>query len=234
VRYIPLLALQQSLYVIPAGQARFEAYVSRVQEENLFPLSLMNPMGKPHCLALLDDYLTLDTDTHVAQIVAGTLSTLEGRAALVLIDDAKGGWTNRWCVEYDLCFKPKTTDWLTVPLWTSEPADLRNVEINTKIALHRTAYTTQHGTAQTLREHLAQEGYAMREANHSTTLPVEEQEYTCEVLTPLLENTDRPTLFAALYGDEAASQLGYKSLGLSARAGLSVASLINSDRLKHL
>jgi hypothetical protein len=230
MHYVPLLALQRSLYAIPAGQARFEAYITRINENGLLPFALMNPMGKPHCLALLDDYLALDTDNQVAQVVASTLPTLEGRVALVLTDDAKGGWTNRWCVEYDLYFthpsKFSSDGWLTIPLWTSEPADLRNVETNTKLALHRTAYVMQHGPAQTLGAHLKQEGYAITNSGLlATRLPEDEQEYTRDVLMPLLDNHDRPTIFAALYGDEAASSLGYKPLGLSSRAGLSVAML---------
>jgi hypothetical protein len=229
MHYVPLLALQHSLYLVPAGQVRFEAYIAQVQAGAILPLSRMNPMGKPHCLALLDEYLALDTDAKIAQIVAGNLPTQEGRVALVLIDDAKGGWTNRWCVEYDLCFKPVATDWLTVPLWTSELADLHAVETNTKQAIYRTHFQKQHGIAQTLREHLRQERYAIEQSgalNSSLSAEEgeesEEGEYTRDVLSPLLENSDRPTLFAALYGDEAAVSLGYKPLGLSQRAGLSI------------
>jgi hypothetical protein len=78
-RYISLLALQRSLYAMPAGQARFDAYVRLINESNEagdpLPLSRMNPMGKSHCLALLDDYLALDLDAYLAPVVATILPT---------------------------------------------------------------------------------------------------------------------------------------------------------------
>ena len=47
-------------------------------------------------------------------------------------------------------------------------------------------------------------------------LESDDLEYTQEVITPLLANSDRPTVIAALFGDAAARQLGYSPLGLCA------------------
>jgi len=43
------------------------------------------------------------------------------------------------------------------------------------------------------------------------------------VIQPYLDTTDYPTLFACLYGDEAAKSVGYPPLGLSERAGFALA-----------
>lgn len=56
------------------------------------PLAVMNPMGKDHALALLDQYLAFNADELVARAVAGAesnLSNVEGRfkVALVIADD---------------------------------------------------------------------------------------------------------------------------------------------------
>ena len=250
MHYVPLLSQQRAIYAIPAGRERFDAYVTLIREENLTSLSAMNPMGKPHCATWLDDYITQEADAHLAREVNSTAPKLPGllpsaRVTAVLIDDLKGGWTNRWCVEYDLNFPASnlsinfsstfsTTssyEWLLIPLWTSEPAELKRALENTRLTLYRRAYQVMHPPTQkihrTLREHLAQEAWVRQQAaNTKQTLPVlshEEHEYTYDVLKPLLENTDRPTILASLYGDEAATSLGYKPLGLSPRAGLMIA-----------
>jgi hypothetical protein len=44
-----------------------------------------------------------------------------------------------------------------------------------------------------------------------------------EVIRTRLDATDLPTCFAALFGDEAAAQLGHAPLGLPAFAGFDVA-----------
>ena len=64
----------------------------------------------------------------------------------------------------------------------------------------------------------------MRMANASTpALDADDLAYTREVLAPLLDADDKPTLVAALFGDDAARDLGYTPLGLSRNAGLALA-----------
>jgi hypothetical protein len=47
--------------------------------------------------------------------------------------------------------------------------------------------------------------------------------YTREIITPYLSSRDYPTVIVCLFGDRAAHSLGYKSQGLSERAGLALA-----------
>ncbi len=47
--------------------------------------------------------------------------------------------------------------------------------------------------------------------------------YTREVVEPLRDATDRATIMGCLFGDEAATSLGYRSHGLSERAGVALA-----------
>lgn len=46
--------------------------------------------------------------------------------------------------------------------------------------------------------------------------------YTREVLAPLMGASDRPTVMACLYGDEAARAVGYPPQGLSDWAGFAL------------
>src|SRR3954471_23581220 len=104
--YFPLLPIQRRLQALPRDRERFQTYLRTITNADgtdieLLPLLAMNPMGKDHVTALVDELLALDADGIAAGIVAETASEhadLPGdfRAALVVADDLMGGWTNRW------------------------------------------------------------------------------------------------------------------------------------------
>ena len=65
----------------------------------------MNPMGKEHVSALLDDLLAMDADAIAAQAVADASAELANepgtfKVGMAVADDLKGGWTNRYAAEY--------------------------------------------------------------------------------------------------------------------------------------
>ena len=100
----------------------------------------------------------------------------------------------------------------------------------TLTAVYRAARIQQHGFAATLREIMAQEGYAMAMAGCSKpSLDDDELEYAREVIAPNLDSKDYPTIITSLFGDVAAVSLGYTPPGLSERAGFALAL---SDALK--
>lgn len=236
LEYVPLLKLQRELYDIPRGMDRFREYIATMVDPETrdmkLPLAPMNPMGKEHVSALLDEYVSLDADRLAAQAVREVevhLNQVSGnfKVALVMADDAMGGWTNRYASEYYLRFGNKPyhkRGWITGILWTSETPNAQSTRAEVLTAVFRTAYIQQHGFAHTLGEMLAQEGYAMVQANYTApTLADDEVEYTREVIAPHLNSKDYPTIFSCLFGDNAANLLGYDPLGLSERAGLMLA-----------
>lgn len=236
LEYAPLLKTQRDLYDIPRGTERFRKYLATMIDPETrdmkLPLAPMNPMGKEHVPALLDQYLAFDADGLAAQVVKeaeGQLRNVPGefKATLVIADDLKGGWTNRQASEYYLRFSNHpyhTRGWITGILWTSETPNPKNTCAEILTAVFRTAYIQQHGFAKTLREMLTQEGNAMAQAKHAEPMLADDElEYTREVIAPHLDSADFPTVFACLFGDGAASLLGYNPLGLSDRAGLALA-----------
>jgi hypothetical protein len=226
-RFVPLLAVQRAIYALPPGPERFQRYVETVRD-GAEPLSAMNPMGKAHCPALLDECLALDADSVGERALRNALAELEPgelpqRATLVLVDDLKGGWTNRTAHEYNRRVPEKVgADWLSIFLWTSEPPSVESVENAVKTALRRSAWLLRNGPPKTLRDVLAQERFAI----DWPPLVGEEREYAAQVIHPLLETpaTDMPIVVAALFGDEGAASLGYPPLGLEKNAGLRLAS----------
>lgn len=236
LEYVPLLQLQRDLYRLPRGFERFREYIRTMVDPDSgdlnLPLVAMNPMGKDHLQPFLDRLLELGAEREAASAAAHAQHVLEGQAGafkvcLVVSDDLLGGWTNRYTAEFGHRFSEKPfhkRGWITGLLWTSETYMLDQVREEVLLSIFRAAYILDHGYARTLGEMLAQEGHAMAMAGATDpALDPEDLAYTGEVLDPCLGATDQPTLIAALYGDPAAHQLGYRPLGLSTRAGLALA-----------
>lgn len=243
IRHVPLLHVQRELQGMPRDMARFRQYLRVMLNEDgsdleYPPLGLMNPMGREHVTALLDDLLTFDAEGLAARTLAEAEAELvkepgEFRASLVVVDDLKGGWTNRYACEYGLRRLVPPTEltprqakrfWITAVLWSSEEASERRVQEALRTAVYRVAYVQRHGVARTLRDLLAQEGAVMARAGCTgPVLADDEVEYTRTVLAPFLDAEDMRTSIECLFGDEAAASLGFTPRGLSPWAGLALA-----------
>jgi len=210
---IPLLAIQRELYDMPRGARRFQAYLRTLVDEDTgdlaLPLVTMNPMGKDHVPALLDtlrQFGAEDVDGHFT-------------VGLVVADDAHGGWTDRYCSECSHHFEGRALakrGWIVAQLWTGDTPSPVLVREETATAIHRMAHIRRRGPATTLGKMLDQEGTAMAAAACSgPTIDAEDLTYTHEVIAPFRGATDRATVIACLFGDDAARTLGYRAHGLS-------------------
>ena len=238
LEYVPLLGVLRDVYATPRGPARFDRYLNTVlnadrTDVDLPPLLVANPMAREHVTDLLDALLALDADGLGARTVAEAAARLadepgDYKATLVVADDLKGGWTNRYASEYDfrVGYDPHGKRFWGVigVLWSSEPASERAVREALLAAAYRTAYIRRHGPPGTLRDILAQEGHVMAMAGCAgPTLDAEDIEYTRQVLVPYLDAADKRTVMECLFGDAAGSTLGFTPRGLSPWAGLALA-----------
>ena len=221
---------------MPRGGERFRAYLRTMIDPHTrdlrLPLVNMNPMGKEHVPRLIDELLDLDADEVARQALeraAAVQHAVAGsfRVALVVVDDSGGGWTNRYTNDYANRFATRplfSRGWLTATVWTGDAPSRARAGEEVATVVHRAAYLLGHGDAAALGGMLAQEGYAMATAGCRQPAPeADELAYTREVLRPLLQRRDRPTVMACLYGDRAAQSLGYPPQGLSDYAGLALA-----------
>ena len=246
--FLPLLQIQRDLYALPRGFERFQEYIKTMTDPETgdlaLPLVAMNPMGKEHVPALIDQYIALDAEriaedairiwTATASAVAEPKATAkavavqtEYKVALVVSDDLKGGWTNRWASEFGHRIEGAAITkrgFITAILWTSEPASMQTVRDGVLTSIYREEYLRSHRPPKTLREMLEQEGYAMARAGcTSPALDDDDLEYTRTVIAPHLDAHDRATVIPCLFGDAAAIALGYPPQGLSDRAGFALA-----------
>lgn len=237
IQYVPLLQVQRDLYALPRGMGRFREYLRVMiggseDDLDLMPLVVANPMAKDHVTARLDALLSLDADRLAAEAAADAERDVadvpgEFKASLVLADDVGGGWTNRFSSEFGSRFQTGPSlkrGWVSGVLWSSEEPSERRVRETILAAIYRTAYILRHGPARTLRDMLAQEGYAMSAANcREPVLESDDLAYTREVIGPFLDAQDMRTCIECLYGDAAGRTLGFTPRGLSDRAGLALA-----------
>src|SRR5262245_45327743 len=116
LEYVPLLQIPRELHDIPRGLRRFRQYLRTIMNHRrntveLPSLLAMNPMGREHVTELLDALLVLDADAIAARAVAEAAAGLteepgDFKVTLVIADDLKGGWTNRYAEEFTHRFGP--------------------------------------------------------------------------------------------------------------------------------
>ena len=236
LEFVPLLRVQRELYDLPRGSERFREYLQTMIDPDTrdlrLPLAAMNPMAKDHVPVLLDEWLALDVEHTAARAVAEAATQLTEapgsfKVALVLADDALGGWTNRTTTDFSHRFEDHALlkrGWITGILWTGDEPSREIVRDEILTCIFRVDHVQRHGSARTLREMLAQEGRAMVAAGAARpTLAPDELNETREILRPHLDSADRAIIVACLFGDDAAVALGYAGQGLSANAGLALA-----------
>ncbi|HSH80508.1 MAG TPA: hypothetical protein VLA19_18420 [Herpetosiphonaceae bacterium] len=235
LEYVSLLEVQRDLYRIPLGMTRFQRYIKVMTggtDEMVLPLTAMNPMGKPHVAEALEALLAMGAEEVAAAAVeeAGRrLAHLEGRlrVGMVMADDTRGGWTNRYLTEINHRFASKaqaSRGWAVALCWTGETWTRERVREEMLAALYRSLYVERHGAPATLGQMMAQEGLAaVWSGGQPPALDADDLLYTRDVIRPYRDTTAFPTVFACLYGDEAARSVGYPPMGLSERAGYAVA-----------
>ncbi len=233
--FVPTLEKLLEVYRVPIGQARFDAYIAATvggaqsrADLALLPLVSANPMAKAHLNTTLETWLELGVDTATQKIVQSLEPVwsldVAYKVGLTLLDNQKGGWTNRFLNDWEFRFPSKINpDWIVVPLWVSEAPSFEILEVAIRAAVARVVWQWQHGVPQTLLEMLHQEGFAQSFAGLKPTLETDDLEYSRVVLAPFLQSVEKPVQFACLFGDAAAREVGYVALGLSAFAGFEVA-----------
>ncbi|WP_424952045.1 hypothetical protein [Deinococcus sp.] len=210
-----------------------------VDGPELLPLGDFSPMGRRQP-EYLDALLDLGAEGLAAQYGREIETELEDvqaefRLILVVADQPGNGWTQRWLTDAAWRFGPEKLPqqwperrWRSVQLWTHVPPTPTYLRSQLRGTVMRAVWRMRHGLPVTLADHMAQEGAALKFggslfAGEPLSLEPDELAYTRQVLAPLLASEHWPTIFAALYGDGAAREVGYPPLGLAALAGFGLA-----------
>ncbi len=86
--FMPLLRVQRELYAMPRGMERFREYIKTMTDAETgdlaLPLVAMNPMGKDHVPALIDEYLALGAEEIAEGAVQDGCGQRSGATALAV------------------------------------------------------------------------------------------------------------------------------------------------------
>ena len=237
VQTVSVLAQLRALYEVEGVWPRFQAYIDlMVRGPEPLPLGTFSPMGQRQP-RYLDALLSLEAERGAEVAAREAAADLAGvplgcRIMLVVVDEPRNGWTQRWLTDAGWRFSdradhisgaPTDSRWVTVQLWTDVEPTATYVRREVRAALYRAAHRWRFGSGHTLDDHLRQEGRALAFAGERWALDPDERAYTAQVLAPLRQSAHYPTQFAALYGDEIARAVGYPPLGLSDHAGFALA-----------
>lgn len=233
---------------------RFQGYRSLMLESRneILPLGAFSPMGKKQS-AYLDSLLELNAEavaTQAAECAANRLSNIPGnyRIILVVLDEAKNGWTQRFLTDAEWRFDEKYDIvpsrqnlgvWITVQLWTDVKATMGYVAYETKASIFRAIHRSRLGCPANLEEMIVQEGRAAVFGGKPSELSRDQLFEANKKVEPYAHCTDKGTCIAVLYGDKIAHTLGYTPLGFTDffgfEAGLAnahLASDITSELIK--
>jgi hypothetical protein len=211
----------RELYLMPRTFERFAAYLNLVRVDTgteALPLSKLNPMAKEHALAYVETLLAMQAEDQVFAAVSDAGERLDGddtlNVLLVLMDDAKGGWTNRFFAEFAHRYENKyevAHGWATVVVWTAEEPTHELLRVRAFESVYRTIDERRNGPVRTLRDILDREIRTQRFAG--IVSPYEDPAYRARV-EPYLDSHAAPVVMTALYGDAAGATLGYPPLGI--------------------
>jgi hypothetical protein len=219
VDLVPFLDVLRALYQQPRGFERFQAYLGKLRSstgEMELPISNVNPMAKPHVLERVEHLIALDAERVAIDAAREGAARLEGDDALrllvIVIDDAAGGWTNRWFAQHAHRYERRhevQRGWVTVPCWSSEIPSTEAIERETRASLYRTLDERRHGAVRTLGAILDRESSALAFAGIES--PYDSASYRAFV-DPYLDSDAAPVVMTALYGNDVAATLGYPPL----------------------
>jgi hypothetical protein len=233
VELVRCLTNVRELYQLPPTFERFQRYLDLVRVDTgtqALPLSKLNPMAKEHALAYVEQLLTLGAEDYAFAAASDAASRLDGddalKVLLVLMDDAKGGWTNRAFSEFAHQCENKyevAHGWAIVAVWTAEEPAAELLRMRAFESVYRTVDERRNGPVRTLRQILDREGRTMRFAGHERRYDDATLRLIRERIEPHLDSHAAPIVMAALYGDVIAESLGYPPLGVPDRGGYELA-----------
>lgn len=239
---LPCIEKMIEFYGQPKSAARFKTYLNMMLDQNgedvVLPIMIFNPMAKAHVVDKLKELSQLKAEDLTITSLQGINNTLQQidsiqdkgifKVCLVVADDAKGGWTNRFTTDYQCRFTIKgllNRNFCTPIFWSSESYTNELIENRIKGFVWRTVFQLLHQQPENLAEHVQQEAF-VHENCYSTSKDFKEIDSILNLFDQHRHSSDRNVLISFLYGDDAANELGYTPLGLPSFAGIKAAGQI--------
>lgn len=203
IAVLPLLGAQRRLLDVPRGFERFREYLDTMLDasgEIALPLSAFNPMAKAHVAERLDTLLALDAEGVLRDCLASGLARLSvpvgrWRAGWVVVDDAQGGWTDRFLTDADHWFGGMgevKRGFIVAYSWTGDPVAPTGLHAEALATLYRTLFKARHGAPTTLRGMLTLAGLTARFAELHYSLGADDLAATRAIILSHLDTASFP------------------------------------------
>jgi hypothetical protein len=211
-RVIPTLAAMADVYRRPVDE-RFDAYVELGRLG--VPVAGWNPMTSKDVLGTVERLVAIDAETLAEEAAAEVAELLRiGEDVPLAVTVATPGmWTDRLATEVEHRIQGRGVG--EVLLWTGEDCGRDAVRAAAAAQLVRESWRLRHGVPRTVGDAVAQEGLALAMAGMGGRL----DDGAAQVLAVLREDTTLSSMVAFLYGDDAATAMGFTPVGLGARGG---------------
>ena len=241
---LPTIDIMLDLYQKPRNFDRFNQYLNILLDEKgevTLPVSGFNPMAREHAIQKLTELKELNAE----KIIAETIKEVHTRFAshpnqnifkisLNLLDDMKGGWTNRYTSDYHSKFKLNayvTRGFCITIFWTSEQYTEDLIKERTMQSALRTIYWLTNPKPKILKDHIDQEKYVSmhigREACKKQTIDFTT---TDRFYKQHRDSDNYHILFNFLYGDAASKSLEFPCFAaLEKMAGYEYANFLNDE-----
>ena len=247
IELIPILAKLRAIYDQPGAMDRYNQYVKLMTEDygELLPLGDFSPMGLKQ-KQYLSELIDLGAEDFGEEICATTSTELtlanNYRLMLVVLDEPRNGWTQRYLTEASWRINALPSlgatgrglpddrrQWVPVQLWTTNdsleysPPSFEYLKQQIRAAIFRAQWKAANGVPLTLLELLNQEGAAMKFSGEEVAISKINLENIKQTLISLYPATAFPILFSAMYGDDASQTVGYTPVGVPSRGGFAFA-----------
>lgn len=225
VHVVPTLAHMAAIYRLPRDggprSERFKAYVPLARTVPGLPA--YNPMAGDRARTTVEELLALDAE-HLAAAAAGEVAQACGYAGaieLAVVVASPGMWTDRLATEIQsVTSVERSPGQGMVTFWSGEEVTAAGVEGAARGEVVRVMRTALHAAPRTLGALLEREGLALAAGPSAQPLTEDEGDRVRQVLADHWASTEPGVVAAALFGDEAASQMGWQTLGVCVRGGL--------------
>lgn len=247
LKYLDVLHPMMELYALPRTPDRFKKYLDMLQGPDkgdmVMPIVYYNPMAKEAAQKQLQQLIDLIAEELIFKAwedlgishIQNKDSSMIIEVAINLVDDVQGAWSERYSTDYKSKFNfgAHLKRQFSIPIFfASDSLDEQIITRRIQGYLCRTVYWLEHGAPLTLGEMLDQEIYVASIAGAShEELCEKEAELVDRFFKEHVETSSSDILFNFFYGDQASSQLNYKTFGLPSKAGFRYADLRSSQQI---
>ena len=225
IQIVPTLAAMAEIYRLPreggASSPRFKRYLELIPR--LYVLAAYNPMAGPHALETMEQLLAVDAEAVALEAASEAVNLCRHQDAITLavVLCAPGGWTHRLATEilHRTTQRPPSGHGVVLH-WTREAPTAEQIRREAIAETVRVMAVAAHRRRESVASLLHREGlaYALG-GNPYGPVTTEDQHAVGDAVDVLGASESIGDMTAVLYGDAAASALGWATAGVAEHGG---------------